>query len=721
MSIAFRMCLAWGCLTAASEWLSAAEPLSPSAKIDALLATAQSEHGIEPNPPATDEVFLRRIYLDVIGRIPTADEAERFLQSTAADKRALLIDELLDSQGYANHYATYWADVLRINQKAGTYTRFTMPYFLRYLRDALAENKPYDELVREMLTASGSTWDNPAVGFYLRDADMPLDNMSNTVRIFLGTRIECAQCHDHPFDVWTQRDYYHLGAFTYGMNAMSGGRHISRPFVEYLKEQGVPREEIGKLNDGYRPMWDRVLTMTVVQLDTLPELPHDYQYDDGKPGDVMEPQVPFGPRPRIDPDTPLAVQYAQWVTSPENERFAQVVANRLWKRSFGVAVIEPLDELTDDSEPFIPELMEYLQKQIVAENFDMKSFLRMIFNTEAYQRTATVAEWTPGTPYYFPGPLLRRMTAEQAWDSLVALINENPEASDWQEEVRLQLLLEERERVGRAVCSLTIEEKVDRARLLAELRSSSDAHAKQLRQRLDAALLAGDQPSASRLARQHAHERHQYRNAVRSVTISGTADGDIPPLPTAVELGLPKPREAISAFDNLEPDVRLEMERQAHERIRTRLIARGINDPKQLGASVRAISHIERHYIRAVYLPQPAAGDHFLRIFGQSDRETIENSSDEASLLQSLMLMNSDLLSKIGDPHAVLGQHLAEVSSSADSPAKKIDTLYVAILSRRPTASETEMLLSTVEVRGEKAYADILFALLNSHEFLYVQ
>jgi hypothetical protein len=694
----------------------AAEPLAPSAQIDAILAQSHAKHGIEPNPPATDEVFLRRIYLDVVGRIPTAREAQRFMQSKAPEKRAALIDELLNSEGYANHFANYWADVLRVNEKANRYTRFTMPYFLRYLRKSLVDNKPYDQLVRECLTATGGPWDNPAVGYYLRDAQMPLDNMSNTIRIFLGTRIECAQCHDHPFDVWTQRDYYHLGAFSYGMTAMVGHRHVDPPFVELLKEQGLEKAEINRLKYAHRNMWERVYPLSVIQLDTLPVLPHDYQYSDGKPGDVIAPKVPFGPKPRLDANTPLASSYAEWMTSPENERFALVVANRLWKQAFGVAVIEPLDELTELSEPVIPELMDYLRAQMIASKFDMKAYLRMVFNTAAYQRAATVEEWTAGDVYYFPGPLLRRMSAEQAWDSFVTLIHEYPEAANWQEEVRLQLLLEDRERAGRAVKDdFTV--LLKRARQLTELIETFKQERNQLLAQKNAAELKGDHKAARQLGIKIGERVSLHRTQIRNVALTGSLTGELPPLATALKLGLPDPGDPITINERLTPAVVAELHRQMEERNTAQLLARGVTDSSEVRSRLRFLAQIQSKYVRSVYLPQPAPGDHFLRVFGQSDREAIENSSDEASLLQALLLMNSDLMSTVLSSHSVLGQQLAQETT----PTEKIDALYLATLSRRPTAEESALLLETVEHRQEKAYADLLFAILNSRQFLFVQ
>ena len=161
-----------------------------------------------------DEVFLRRVYLDVAGRIPTLVEANEFLASEDPRRREDLIDKLLSSPDYVSNMYNFWADTLRLVERPQT--NIVADPFLGYIKDSIRTNKKYDQWVYEMLTANGKTWENPAVGFQLRDDGMPLPYIDNTVRVFLGTQIGCAQCHDHPFDNWTQYQFYELAAFTVG-------------------------------------------------------------------------------------------------------------------------------------------------------------------------------------------------------------------------------------------------------------------------------------------------------------------------------------------------------------------------------------------------------------------------------------------------------------------------------------------------------------------------
>ena len=188
-------------------------------KIDALVEAKLKEEGIEPNAPIDEATFVRRAYLDIAGRIPTIEEAENFHGSTYERKREQLIRDLLESDGHVSHAYNFWADILRINRGLGVNGRQAESAYQLWIKDAIKENVPYDEMVNSLVSARGQIWDNGAVGYYIRDRGMPLDNMSNTVRVFLGTRLECAQCHNHPFDVWTQMDYFHMAAFSYGMDA----------------------------------------------------------------------------------------------------------------------------------------------------------------------------------------------------------------------------------------------------------------------------------------------------------------------------------------------------------------------------------------------------------------------------------------------------------------------------------------------------------------------
>ncbi len=194
------------------------DPHPAAQKIDDFLNANLKSEDLEPNPLISDDVFLRRVYLSIIGRIPTIVEANNFLHSTSQNKHAILIQKLLSNDaGYTAHHFQFWADILRLRVNVHWSHEYKV-----WIKEQIRINTHYDDLVRKLVSGHGLVFDNPAAGYYIRDTGMDLDNMSNTARIFLGTRMECAQCHDHPFDKWTQMDFFKMAAFTYGFDHRGG-------------------------------------------------------------------------------------------------------------------------------------------------------------------------------------------------------------------------------------------------------------------------------------------------------------------------------------------------------------------------------------------------------------------------------------------------------------------------------------------------------------------
>ncbi|MEZ0273561.1 MAG: DUF1549 domain-containing protein, partial [Roseimicrobium sp.] len=443
-----------------------------AAKIDELVATKLAAEKIAPNAEITDETFVRRIYLDVMGRVPSQTETLAFLASKEPNKRAKLIDKLLSSDGYVQNFFNFWADVLRVKNGIlpGGQGRDAGAAYIKYVKDSLRANKPYDRMVREMLTADGSTYENGAIGYYLRDYQMPLDNMAVTTQIFLGTQMVCAQCHNHPFDKWSQMDYFQMAAHSNGMtgvNNLSNQADVER----FMTAQGITGQDRRPMNKAITEIIFRLRFNHVYALDRQLKLPTDYQYKDAKPGTRIEPMIPasFSKDGKIvkDGEEPI-LAYSQWMTAKENPRFTLVVANRLWKKVFGMGVIDPVDELTDSTVPSNPQLMELLDQTMKDLDYDMKSYLRILFNTKTYQRAAHTQDVELGSAYHFPGPLLRRMTAEQIWDSLVTLMKDNPDEASQETYLETMRGLTRIEWMDRTVGALTPAELVDGAKQVAE-------------------------------------------------------------------------------------------------------------------------------------------------------------------------------------------------------------------------------------------------------------
>ncbi len=348
--------------------------LRSAEKIDRLVEGSLKSANQKPNDLSSDSEFVRRVYLDVTGTIPTAKQAASFLAIRGESKRALLVDQLLNRPGYASHFFNYWADILRLVDRANN-NNYVRPYG-DWVKECLRENVAFDEMVYEMLTADGRIFETPAVGYVLRDQGMPLDNLNNTVRIFLGTRIGCAQCHDHPFDRWTQKEFYQLAAFTGGVEyraeqkllTKTNEKDIDKLFGPNTQENRQARN-ILRLN---RPgIWDNGKKQL--------KYPEHYQYSNAKAGDLVTPAVIFGAAAptKIDPKDRREI-FADWVTDKNNPRFAMTIANRLWKRMLGVGLFEPEDDLRDDTKPTNPELMDFLVSEMRRVDFNLKEFQRII-------------------------------------------------------------------------------------------------------------------------------------------------------------------------------------------------------------------------------------------------------------------------------------------------------------------------------------------------------
>ncbi|MCB1234731.1 MAG: DUF1549 domain-containing protein [Verrucomicrobiae bacterium] len=699
-----------------------ASPDAPSAQVDALLARFWKQRGVEPNPVVDDATFLRRIYLDVAGRIPTVEETRAFLADQSPKKRAALIDALLDSEAYVSHYYNYWADILRINQQQGG-GQNVVPAYIQYVKNALRENKPYDQFVRDLVTAEGGGYENGAIGYYYRDRGMPLDNMANTIRVFLGTRLECAQCHNHPFDKWTQMDFYHMASFSYGVTIQGQRNAMSDVQQTIQRNTDLSNQEKSDLRRAFQEISRPLRNNQIVSYngDRLAELPHDYKYDDAKPKEKIEAQTIFGANPEVVSPGAKLDEYAKWMTSPENPRFTTVIANRLFKRAMGQGLIEPVDEFLDETVPASPELMEFLTRQMIAYGYDMKAYLRMLFNTKAYQREAVSADLLEPTDYAFTGPLLRRMSAEQIWDSLVTLVNPDPEAGNWKQALELQVRDANYQMLTAAIESKTPDQLIADAKTIAQRQKGIQEEL----DRIQKAQVKARQNKETQKARELAQETNRLRTDLRTNVFNTVYKPALAKAAIEVaSLELPEDLGEIEmkpdmVDDNGRPtrELRDRIQKAENTLAERQLDSLGIADDRDRRNMANYLRNVNNTWLRAANLQTPAPANHFLRQFGQSDRETIQNAEDAASVPQALTMLNSNIFETVTNGASVIGRAMA----GTETPESKIETLFLGLLNRPPTAEETALVLADLESRGDDLFKDTAFALLNSQEFYFVK
>lgn len=619
------------------EYLSNAEKLKRKQEIEREMEMCL------PNERTTDQQFLRRIYLDIAGRIPTFNETEIFLSERNPNKRSNLIDQLLDSEAFAMRMYNYYSDLFRIREGVfmmGNGDLKVDPY-IEYVKQSVRDDKPFDEMARELLTANGHIAQNPAAGYMLADSGMRLCNLSNTFTIFMGTEITCAQCHDHPFEEVYQMDFFKMASFMGETETRMRGRGDSMMMMSMGNNSRAEQERMGKILQAAGKLRenetiDRNLsgwmgtTNIVVHDDgsNAVQLPHDYKYDDGEPNMKVEPATYFGDIMDVDEFDSPRHAFAEWVVSPNNPRFTINTVNRFWKLAFGIGQIEPVYNIPGhlDGQAQNYELLTFLEEMMKDMDYSTKDFFRVIYNTQTYQREAetmspSLAQMDKGS-YHFPGPVLRRMSAEQLWDSLVALTTDNPEG----------------------------------------------------------------------VTRQGAQKYREWMQT--DTTVFKTADEIIAFKAKWGEIG------RLTKYDG-------------------QYVSREDN----VGGEAM---------FRASEMRQPQAPGHFLRMFGQSDKQLIENQFNGGSSPQVMALLNGKITNSVlTSPDAYL---IKEVANGRGSKGDKVDKIFLSVLTRYPSSNEKSaansgMRARTVSGMNEKqkmaieakAIGNVIWALVNTREFMFIQ
>jgi hypothetical protein len=396
-------------------------------KIDHAVANFYRQKKL-PVPQVTDDAtFLRRAFLVSIGRIPTIEEARAFLEINEPNKREELVHYLLQSKGYSSHMTNWAFDLLRLADGREGTSATNEPY-RHWVRSAMTENMPWDRFAHTLLAAEGDGWDpkTAAVGYYTRDRGMPLDNIANTMRIFLGSRMECAQCHDDPFGTTERHDFYQLAAFTHGQGTLKQ-RHMT-PLWNELRDD---RRAMGQDYNIAQILWDKVYGMSLSGSgDGRISLPSDYQYRDADPGEMVGAKTPFGKTVRMSDkkdENNGRQQLANWVTTKSGEPFPSAISNRMWKRIMGKGLYEPVDEFIPAKSTASPELTTHLIQTMIDLKYDLRAFQHVLMLTKTFQFATNPNPSTVETGDDFHGRKIERLSSEQIWDSLITLASGNPD------------------------------------------------------------------------------------------------------------------------------------------------------------------------------------------------------------------------------------------------------------------------------------------------------
>jgi hypothetical protein len=338
---------------------------------------------IRPSELCTDSEFVRRVTLDVVGRLPTVAEVKAFLADPALDKRSKWIDRLLEMPEYADFWALKWADVLRNNRKTIQYKGAVA--LQRWLRGHFLANTPIDEIVRQLITASGQTFANPPANYYRITRD-PQNLAESTAQLFMGVRMQCAKCHNHPFERWTQDDYYNLASF-------------------------FARVRLRRDPDSAPPKQDRDFA-DIVYLDRGGEIHQP------RTGRLVVPSFPGGIVAKIAPDQDRREVLAQWLVAADNPFFAKSVVNRVWYHLFGKGIVDPVDDFRDSNPACNEALLEALTADFVKHRFDLKHLIRTICNSRTYQLSAQTNEFNEQDGKYFSHAYTKLHSAEQLLDAI---------------------------------------------------------------------------------------------------------------------------------------------------------------------------------------------------------------------------------------------------------------------------------------------------------------
>jgi hypothetical protein len=670
---------------------SPATPAEAAAMIDDILRRGNEHNDIVATPAVNDSAFLRRTTIDLIGRIPTMEEILEY-QAWNDNRRAKLVEKLLDHPRFADRWTVFFADMLRV--------RSNLPggnQLLAYINGSVRDGKPYDEFVRELISASGRPNSNPAVGYILGDDVMPLELAAATSQVFLGVRMGCAMCHDHPFDDWQQREFYDLAAFFGKTQKVQRDNRIlyttegdSMTVLWPPEDQSfgkerrpvTPRFPIKLIETGSTPdhirRFEKLRAERVnagksadgsAELDALLD---SVDLTPGRQRDAVLLEAEMESRlldvhGDIYRASELRSELSELVTSPRNDFFARAFVNRVWAELLGRGFVEPLDNFSPYVDMNHASTLDFLSQEFIANGYDLRSLIRMIVLTEAYSRSSAPAHipvtLREASETNFSAAPARRMLGEALYDSINVAGH----------------LLNFKWPAGANNRKVTREIRVPTGETIAAQASGTEP------------VMTDKVPAAAMRTDGYDLESSLQLDFANLATARDTAE---------IEAMRRKSDEQIEA------EKMAAMMNEAQSRTMsytTEKVVETLDDNPRFGSAMR--------------MATPAPPAHFLRVFGQPDRTELGEFRDpSSSMRQQLMMLNGRMTheaSRVGplEPiHAIL----------EEDPDKAITYAYLEILTRMPTDTEfaeAKAILGTDPFQG---MADLRWALLNSNEFRFL-
>ena len=688
--------------------------LAQAGELDAVIARENQAAGVKLAPAAVvdDNTFLRRVYVDLIGRIPTEAEIREFAALPESGRREELVEKLLADPRFADRWTIFYADMLRLRSQASGGAAL-----IAWVHQAVQSGMPYDEMARKLIATNGKAGKTPEAGFILGDDADPLAMASITSQVFLGVRIGCAQCHDHPFDVWKRRDFYDLAAFfgktrryesqltrvvyateseqtsilwpPEGEAADSERKAIPPRFpfaieAAAAKPQFIARLEakraskIAAIPVAKGPTVDDLLEETSAKVDkaTTGTLAAEIAAAEAK-RDIRKIDVQAG----LYKPSELRLQLASAVTDPRNKYFSRALVNRVWKQLIGRGFVEPVDDFRAENPPVHPQTLDYLAEEFVASDYDLRTLVKLVVTSNAYQRGHAPADADEATRAELESQLLatpmRRMIAESLYDSVVTAghlfeTKHSPGRNEKKivETVRVPVKKEGATKAGGGIAAQVVE--------------GGPAMK---------AMSAGTAPAVSGYALESAIELDY--NAL---------------LKEQDEEEVALDRMQVKSKEELEAE-RMAMQRMAREGgtpyVEEQLV-RIVDDNPVFNTSLR--------------MQSPAPDGHFLRVFGQPNRSDLGDLRDDsASMRQALMMLNGRITheaARVGD----LEPMYKLLTGRAPDLDAAVRLAYLEILTRVPAADE---LAEAKTIIGQAAtpldgMADLRWVLMNCNEFRFL-